>query len=159
MRKLLSLIFAIFFISSSLVQAAGEDFGLGISIGAPTGLSAKVWTNQNEAFGGGLSFSSGSYFLIYADYLFHDRNLFPRRNQFLTQLVPYLGVGGVFSSDSDKDKKASERTRFGVRIPIGVEWRSSRYPIGVYLEVAPGIDIIPSTDLIFMGVLGIRYYF
>lgn len=157
MRKILILV--TLFLSTSLVQAAGDDFGLGISIGAPTGISMKNWTNQNEAFGGGLSFSSGDYFLIYADYLFHDRNLLPKRNQFLAELVPYVGVGGVFSSDSDKDKKASDRTRFGVRIPFGVEWRSSRYPIGVYLEVAPGIDIIPSTDLMFMGVLGIRYYF
>lgn len=77
-----------------------------------------------------------------------------------------MGVGGllvVTNRDYNKDDrflgKKSGSVGLGVRVPVGVEWQPGRPPLGVYLELVPGMAIIPKTDAFFQGGIGIRYYF
>jgi hypothetical protein len=45
--------------TACISSAAGRNFGVGVVLGAPTGLSAKVWTSQTTAFDFLIGWSSG----------------------------------------------------------------------------------------------------
>ena len=154
-------------LSNAALANPPGPFGLGVVIGEPTGLSAKLWLDQKHAIDFGLSFSFDDYFLIFSDYLFHFPGAFGRSSAFVTELTPYIGIGGVlaFANDRrrDRDRHFFGRERdtlgLGVRVPLGIEWIPSKAPLGVFVELVPGIAIAPATDAFFEGGIGIRYYF
>ncbi len=49
MKKII-LIAALFIILTNLTLSQNRGFGLGIVLGEPTGLSAKLWTGNSNAF-------------------------------------------------------------------------------------------------------------
>lgn len=152
----------------AVTQAPGaKNFGLGIVLGEPTGISAKLWTTPVNAFDFGLAFSFNDYALVFADYLFHFPGSLGRTSPFVTQLTPYVGIGAVlaFANDRDfeKDRKFFGRSRdtlgLGVRVPLGIEWMAPSAPLGVFIELVPGISLVPSTSGFIEGGIGVRYYF
>lgn len=146
--------------------AGGHPFGIGIILGAPSALTAKHWIDQRSAIDGGLAFSLNEYFLFYSDYLHHFPGLFKSKDRFVSELAPYFGVGGLIAfttSGRSRDDRYLGRSTgslgLGVRIPLGIEWRPSDPHLGVFLELAPGLSVIPETLGLFQGGIGIRYYF
>jgi len=142
-------ILLIFLGLSFCTSYAQKSFGLGIILGEPTGLSAKLWTGSSNAFdfGAAWSFEGSGNFLFLADYVWHSS---------LTRassggLALYYGIGGrvVFANDPN----------IGVRIPIGLDYIFSSAPIDIFLEVVPSMDLTPSTDFDLNGGLGIRFWF
>ena len=132
------------------VQAQeGSSFGLGILVGQPSGLVAKLWQGKTEALDFGLAYSFEGYFQVYGDYLYHFPDALAKTH--IQNLTPYVGVGGSFS--------AATTVAVGIRIPVGVEWMPVNPSIGVFLELAPGIHVIPSTSGRIQGGVGVRYYF
>lgn len=153
----------------STAHAAGGNFGLGIILGEPTGFTGKVYVSPKNAFDFGMAWSFGDYFALYGDYLWQFPGGFGHSSRFVSQLSPYVGVGLVLAFANGKDWWRDGKNRFfgtsrdsfgiGVRIPLGIEWRPSDPPLGVFLELAPGIAMVPSTSAFFMGGIGVRYYF
>lgn len=161
MKKLVTLI-VLTITMSGLVRA--EDFGLGIILGDPTGISFKVWTSKTTAFDGGFAWSFGKYDAvhIHADYLWHSLNL--------AQITPnnwlymHYGIGGRFvAAGSDEDANVNDendtKARIGIRIPIGIDYRLRTTPVDFFIEVAPVFDVVPETELSFNAGIGVRYYF
>ncbi len=154
----------LFFQNSQAVER--PNFGLGVVIGNPTAVTALYDIDTLRSLDTALSYASNDYFLIYGDYLIHYQNLFTQKNKFTSQLRPYLGFGAILVA-TNKDRNDNERyygkksgaVGFGIRIPIGAEWKSSEMPIGIFLELAPGVSLAPATDGFFQAGLGIRYYF
>ena len=159
-------------VSSPEVSAHESRVGnnaVGIIFGEPTGFSGKFWQDSTHAIDIGLAFSFNSFFLTYADYLFHFPGAFGRSSEFVSQLNPYLGPGAVLfvSTASSTFSTRDNRTYFdrsnsiglGVRFAAGIEWLAPKTPIGVFVEIAPGIGIIPGTFGFVQGGLGVRYYF
>jgi hypothetical protein len=168
--------FIVIFMSLSGLQSAqaagygpGGPFGLGIVIGEPTGLSAKYRMSPDQAIDAGLSFDISHWFLIWGDWLYHFPGAFGAKAPFLQQTTPYIGIGGllVFSNRDEWETRHwryfsethSSRTAFGMRIPIGAEWKAPGIPLGVFLELVPGLVIIPATDGFFQAGIGARFYF
>lgn len=144
-----------------VVSAASPGtLGLGVIFGEPTGFTGKHWVGGDRAWDGGLAYSFNSHFLIFADHLWHFPRAFSghRGGPFLQQLTPYLGVGGVFMTGGSS-KKYESSVALGVRIPLGIEWKPANPPLGVYVEVAPGVGIVPGAFGFVQGGLGVRYYF
>jgi hypothetical protein len=146
--------------------AEASGFGAGIILGSPTAITAKYWLDRQAALDGGIAFALSDYFLFYGDYLFHYPGAFKQRNKFVSELIPYVGVGGILalanSNRIDNDRylgRTSGAIGLGVRVPFGIEWMPTNIPIGVFLELVPGISVIPATSILFQGGLGIRYYF
>lgn len=143
-----------------------HDFGLGIILGDPTGGTGKLYLSDVRAIQFGAAFSFGNFFLVYADYLFHFPGGFGNAHPFVTELSPYIGVGGVLFLAS-ASPAANRRyfgnnvgsTGLGLRIPLGIEWLPTNVPIGVFVEIAPGVGLVPNTFGFFEGGVGIRYYF
>lgn len=153
---------------ASAGDRGGWDDGLpkaaGVMFGEPTGLSGKYWIGSRTAIDAGFAYSFDDYVLILADHLWHFPQLIGRSSPWAKQILPYAGVGGLlyFSTDSDRAGRLDGREStagIGLRLPLGVEWRPERTPIGVFLELAPGMYILPETAGLMQGGLGVRYYF
>jgi len=132
------------------VHAQERRFGAGIILGEPTGLSAKLWVGEKAAVDAAVawSFQGDGAFYLHASYLYHFFNLEPTLPD---SFSAYVGGGGkiVFRKD----------TELGLRIPVGLSYMLSEVPLEAFLEVAPGILLIPGTDADIGGGIGIRYYF
>ena len=149
---------------SSHPTQSGRGVGLGLILGEPSGVTGKFWTSKTNAVDAGLAYSFNSFVLIYGDYLWHFFNALENAPS-AKDVAPYVGVGGAFFISSESNRKSeslftdSGSVGLGLRIPLGLEWTPSSVPIGVFLEIAPGIGFIPSTYGFFQGGIGVRYYF
>jgi len=134
-------------------------FGAGISLGGPSGLSAKYWLDSDHAIDGALAFSSGDFLLLTGDYLVHFNNL-PTSET----IRPYAGAGALLCSFSTSKKlefmgftSTSSNTLLALRVPLGLEWTVSK--AGIFLELTPHLGLVPATVGAMSGALGARYYF
>lgn len=156
MKKSVILAFlALLFVSVSSVQAQPKgtegDKGLGIIIGDPTGVSFKAWLNSKHAFDLALAWTveRNDALHIHGSYLYHNNDFFnPNRGR----MPLYYGIGGRVKSNSN-------RTTVGVRIPFGFEYLFQGAPLGLFLEVAPILDLTPNTELDINSGIGVRFYF
>src|SRR5688572_28336210 len=80
-------------LASSSARAEGGPFGLGVIVGSPTGVSAKLYLNRTNAIDGaiGLSVLGAGGLHVHADYLWHPLML-ARDDAFFLPL--YIGAGG-----------------------------------------------------------------
>lgn len=157
MKKLLAIVFLATFLTFSFhtlsqAQDTSKDLGIGFMVGEPTGLSLKSWTGGNNAFDLGLAWSLGRYdaINIHGDYLWHNYNVFSEVDEGTLPL--YYGIGGrLILAEND--------AIIGARVPVGINYLFEDSPIGLFLEVAPVINLVPSTDFDVDGGLGVRFYF
>jgi hypothetical protein len=147
--SLLTMLIITSFISLSYAQTDGKDTGLGVMLGEPTGISLKLWKNNNTAYSFGLAWSleGNDAVYIHADHLWHS----PLDTDTENFAFSYgLGARAIFS-DND--------TELGARLPLGLNFYPDGAPMDIFVEIAPTINLIPSTDGDVSGVLGARFYF
>ena len=153
------LVFIIVFIIcfTGLAKSQQSGFGLGIMFGEPTGISFKGWISERSAIDGGLGWSyvnHGSVH-IHVDYLYHFYNVIEN-----PRIPLYIGVGGrIKLRNNNEDNGNNSDMRIGVRIPFGIAYQFTEVPVDVFLEIAPILDLNPSTEGSVNGALGVRYYF
>lgn len=137
--------------------AKAGDFGLGIIIGAPTGVSGKYNLSPKNAIDGALAWDLGDDALhLHGDYLWH------RKGDLRIDTVNldwYFGVGGRIKFRDSKPRDKDDDFRLGVRGPIGISYTFRDPRIEVFGELALILDLIESTDLDLDGGIGARYYF
>ncbi len=135
------------------------SIGIGFMLGEPSGLSGKLWLGQKHGLDFGLGYASRGYLVAVCDYLFQFPGELGNSSSFVSHLNPYLGIGSTYFLYAGNDNQPL----FGVRIPFGMEWLpdrlSARLPLGVFLELAPGIFIFPDVAGLLQGGAGVRYYF
>jgi hypothetical protein len=165
-----------------------KGFGVGVMVGAPTGLSAKYHLTAPLAIAGGIGFSDewrghddGVH--LHMDVLWHPVTLLTNP----TMALPlYIGVGGrILDHDRrywDNDGRfyyyGDDDTHVGIRAPFGLVMDFQRIPLDVFFELALVMDVIVSDDDIcydgggrafdcgdghggasLNGAVGVRYYF
>lgn len=154
MRK--AALLAMFLLSGLLAWASPAqpgkpgNFGLGVMIGEPTGVAAKLWLGSTSAIDGVLawSFAGNPALEIHADYLIHFFDLI-RVEQ--GRLPLYLGIGASVSLGPEPE--------FGARFPLGGAYHFDSFPLDIFLEVGPIFLLVPGTSFDFSGGAGFRYYF
>jgi len=157
-----STILALMMILAKPVAAQDHGFGLGIILGEPTGLSAKLWTSKINAFDFGLGWSVGGDRIDYKghyenysrvhfhmDYLWHSFNVIRSTERFPI----YYGFGARFNSG------AGYESSIGIRGVIGIAWLPHSTPIDVFLELVPVLQLTSSSGLGIDAGLGVRYFF
>ena len=132
-------------------------------------MTAKYNASDNYSYDFGLAFDFSRWNLIYADWHYNFPGALRGSNGFVNQVTPYVGIGGilVFSNqDTVETRKqryfsstTDSKTALGVRIPLGLEWRTPQVPLGVFLELVPGIVVIPHTTSFTNAGIGVRYFF
>ena len=144
-------------------MAQERKFGLGIIIGEPSGLSAKLWTSEVNAFDFGLgwsiggdrisrydgSYNGGSRVHMHMDYLWHSFDAIHSEERFPL----YYGIGGRINSGAGYNSSAA------VRGVIGVAWMPRQTPIDIFLELVPSLQLTSSTGFAIDAGLGARYFF
>lgn len=154
----ISVILAFLLVISLSIPVVGQialvdagDMEVGILLGEPTGLSAKLWTTGNTAFDLGVawSFGDGGNFHIHADYLFHNFDFFDVDTG---SLPIYVGIGGRVRLEDDD-------SRVGLRVALGLEYIMESNPFCFFFEVAPIVDFLPETEADVNGGIGVRYIF
>ena len=160
-------VFFILFIMlwGSAVLAKGENLGLGFIVGDPTGLSLKVWQDRTHAVDVGLGWNTqhDESFHLHADYLIHDFSIFKLKPG-AGRMPFYYGIGGVIAKEDYYDyyNRAfyyHNDTRVGVRIPVGISYLFAGNPLEFFAELAPRLDLTPSSDFTVDAALGMRFYF
>jgi hypothetical protein len=135
------------------IWAQNQGSGLGVILGEPTGVSFKQWLTGSTAFDIGLawSFNTSDAFHLHADYLIHAFDWIQSSDAFASQLNVYYGIGGRAKFEDD--------TKAGARGVIGLDYFFRGAPLDAFLEVAPILDLTPSTDFSLNLGLGLRYFF
>jgi hypothetical protein len=150
-----------FAVQGSVAQDHG--FGLGVIVGEPTGLSAKLWSSPVNAFDFGLGWSVGgdriakheeSYdgttrIHFHMDYLWHAFEAIHSSERFPL----YYGFGGRINSGGGYDASVAIRGVFGIA------WFPHNTPIDVFLEIVPSLQLTSSTGFGMDAGLGARYFF
>lgn len=146
--KTLLQILVIFVVISLSTTFAQHNFGIGVILGEPTGLSAKLYTGSSNAFdfAAAWSFKGNGHLLLQADYVWHSS--LTRASS--GELMLYYGIGGrvIFQDDP----------RFGARIPVGLDYQFTSAPIDIFLELVPILDLAPSTNFNLGGGIGVRFW-
>ncbi len=132
------------------LSAQNKPFGLGIVVGEPTGISGKYWTSRTTALDGAVawSFNHEGSFYIHADFLKHHFDIIDVTEG---QMPLYYGVGGkvVLAEDGI----------LGVHVPLGIAYMFETAPLDIFLEIRPGLNLLPATQFDMSGGIGVRYYF
>jgi hypothetical protein len=142
--------------ASGALKAAERKFGVGFILGSPSGVTGKLFLNKSSAVDAGLGVAAGDGFYLYADYLMHFGGVFPVDN-----LDVYFGLGPGYHHYEKEHKRNEdeEENRLEARLPVGLEYFIDKVPLGVFLEIAPALRIVPDIDFDFRGGIGLRYYF
>jgi len=134
----------------SLLHADPNGFGIGLIVGEPTGISAKYYLSQSKAVDAGAGWSVIKKFIrFHGDFLFHNRKFFEEQLDLPLVLYYGFGVKTILSDDFG----------LGLRIPLGVLHDIKKTNIDLFLEIVPGMDVLPETKFGFDAALGARYYF
>ncbi len=135
-------------------------FGVGIILGEPTGICAKLYLRADQAIQaavGGAFARSG--FQAHADYVFHPWIL---QDTDTFVLPVYLGPG-VRAIDYSGTTGASSHFALGLREVVGLLFDFKTVPLAAFLEVAPVFEYDfgkgYGADVWFNVGAGVRYYF
>jgi len=135
-----------------IAQPQSKKFGIGLIIGAPTGLSIKYWSTHREAIqayvGGGFGGIA-----IGADYVFHS-------NEFDNPSFPFYYGPGAFVGPATYGgpRYPSGTLGFGVRFMFGVDYLFPNNPFDIAFEIGPALVVSPNVGLGLEGGLAFRFY-
>jgi hypothetical protein len=154
--KMLTIIY-LSLVSLSMVSVAhAENFGLGIILGDPSGLSGKAKFDDRHSVDGALAYSSGKHsgMQFHADYLW-DR----ARSWGTTQgpLDMYYGLGGRLISYNDRDDKS--QVSIGPRGSLGLSFNLNNPNLEFFGELALILEVIPSMTADLDAGIGARIRF
>ena len=152
-----------FFLVVQVSIAQEHNFGLGVIVGEPTGVSAKLWTSHSTAFDFGLGWSvggdrigkydgfydGGSRLHFHMDYLWHSFDAISSTERFPL----YYGIGGRMNTGAGYNSSAA------VRGVIGIAWMPHETPIDIFFEAVPSLQFTSSTGFAIDAGLGVRYFF
>jgi len=146
------LISFVFLLVFSSINAQDKNFGVGVILGEPTGLSGKYWISPERAFDAALAYSfldDNKSFAFHADYLYHLNGIIDRHYK----MPLYYGFGVRFRLRENKQNS------FGVRGVIGLIVYLREAPVDIFFEVAPVFRLLPDTNIDFDIGIGARYFF
>lgn len=151
MRKLILLCLVSMIPLRTTAQNQDLDIGLGIILGSPSGLSAKLWTGEKTAVAAAAGYHFGMYnhISLSADFLAHLWTI-PHEAD---ELKVYFGMGAGmgFLSEISLD----------IRFPGGVSLYPGTGSLELFAELVPALQLFGPEDLRLrlLGYLGTRWYF
>ncbi len=130
------------------LTATGQDLGLGVVLGWPSGFTAKKLVGENAVDAVAAWGLNGGDFQIHGDWLwqFQDALYF----QETQPLDLHLGLGARM--------KFVDEVELGVRLPVGLSAWFSERRLETFAEIAPIIDFVPGTQWEGQVMVGVRLY-
>ncbi|MBL0212519.1 MAG: hypothetical protein IPQ07_01395 [Myxococcales bacterium] len=137
--------------ASNSNYTSNGKFGLGIELGAPSGLNGKFFLSPNRAlnFGVGWLYDQGNFnnrnyarnggIHLYLDHLWHPVSLSDNPT---FKLPLYIGVGGAFwTFDSGRDRINNNVSAIAVRVPFGIAFDFNKIPLDVFAQLTLVVDL------------------
>lgn len=145
---------------------ANKTFGLGLELGAPTGITGKYFLSADRALDFGVGAIYGYFdntgIHVYGDYLFHPVSLASTE---AFELPLYVGIGGRFWNFDDRRANGFDYSvsAFGVRVPVGVSFDFNNVPLDAFVQVVPVLDFYSGYNrTVYVDIdasIGVRYWF
>lgn len=149
---------------------ANGGFGLGLELGAPTGLNGKYFLTDSTALNFGFGWLYDRYYFdnrdglhLYLDHMWHPLSL---TNTPAVQIPLFVGVGGrVWDFDDNRRGINDNGWAIGVRAPIGLAFDFNKVPIDVYVQLTFALDVFVNYyrddrfGFHIEGSAGVRYWF
>ena len=145
---------------------ANKTFGLGLELGAPTGINGKYFLSSDRALDFGVgdlyTYYNRSGLHIYGDYLFHPVSLVSTEP---FELPLYVGIGARFWDFGYRNQNNDVSAfAIGLRVPVGISFDFNNVPLDIFVQIVPVLDFYsgyaPHTVFLdFDGSVGIRYWF
>lgn len=148
--------------------ASGGDFGLGLVLGSPTGITGKFYLAPSAAIDATIGIGLGEDLHLHADYLFEGADLLGQPG---FRLGWFVGIGGRLVAHDDEDVRHSHGNQgththdhdeldLGPRVPVGLEFRPAELrQLEVFAEVALGVDLVDDPGLTIDAGIGVRWFF
>jgi hypothetical protein len=156
---------------SHAAPPASSDVGIGFILGNPSGLSAKLpagsinafhlilaynqnhgWGNRgwdnNECYNNNYDGDCNGRLYLGGDYVWYNYDAIPVSKGRL----PFYYGPGIWTS-------VANDAAVGIRFALGLEYQFATAPFDIFLEIAPGIRVIPNTNGYVSSGLGGRFYF
>ena len=148
-----------------------RPFGLGVQLFEPTAIIGKLFLDRNDALDFGLGFwgygrcynndgpyactNGNQYFSVHFDYLYEEPIV-----DTVVRLDWHVGAGGRMAFNSYYNDNGRHDVALFARVPIGLDlsFRRPRW-LETYLEIAPGLWILPPLAFDIDVGLGVRAYF
>ncbi len=137
-------------------ERAGGPLGLGVGIGAPSGLTGKMWLGDWS----GVQFSAGGDagrlgdVAVTVDYVAHLRPIQPPTESVSIPL--HIGVGVNLSTNITE---MTGTLTTGPRLVLGASIMVRDVPADFFMETAPTFYFYELLTWSFDGQMGVRYYF
>lgn len=123
---------------------ANKTFGLGLELGAPSGITGKYFLSSDNA----LQFGIGTIYRwrerdglnLYLDYLWHPVSLASNPS---FELPLYFGIGGRIWNVDDyrfRDDRFRDVYGIGVHVPIGIAFDFNNIPLDIFIQLAFVLD-------------------
>ncbi|MFH1811186.1 MAG: hypothetical protein ABIJ09_20780 [Pseudomonadota bacterium] len=148
----------------------GKTFGVGLQLGAPSAITAKLKLENNTAVifgvGGGWSWGLGSGLEVSVGYVVHPSLLGSYEALNLSWYVggaldvvvlthQYYNRGIVIPVYTYSGSPLG----LGGHVPIGLDFQFRALPLSLYLEATPGLDLFPVVGPRLGLALGARFFF
>ena len=130
---------------------AGRSFGLGAVVGDPTGVTGEQWLANSRAldFAAAWSLDENNSMDLSADHVWYDFDALGTERH---SVALHYGLGGRALLRDHADD------HIGLRMPVGLTWFADGGRVGLFMQVAPVLDVTPSTDMTVQGGVGARYF-
>lgn len=133
------------------MPAQQRRVGIGVTLGAPTGLSIKYWESEKVAIQGYIGGGFGGV-TFGADYLRHS-------NEFKDPQWPfYYGFGAFLGPAAGGPTIKTGSTALGVRGVMGVDYLSPNRRFDISFEIGPALLLSPDVGIGVGAGLGLRFY-
>jgi hypothetical protein len=127
-----------------------DGFGIGFVLGTPSGISVSLPIGNTNAINGVLGYDIGNEANLHlqGDYVWILEGLIPVESG---KISIYYGPGAF--------AVLAKTPAAGIRAVAGIDYRFQEIPLQAFLEIGPGINIVPNTVGVLGAGLGLRYYF
>ncbi len=139
-------------------SGAPGSAGLGVVIGDPTGVSAKIRLTPSSALDAALGAGDGADLHLHLDWLFVGAPFVRESN---VSIAWFAGVGGALEVDDDEGRfDDDDDTELEARAPLGITMRfDSVPPLELFAEIALAVEVVDDVDTEVDGGIGVRWFF
>ncbi|HNW60898.1 MAG TPA: hypothetical protein PKI62_14555 [bacterium] len=154
MKRFFSSLVAALLLCAGLASArpsGNGGFGVGLIVGAPTGLSIKSWLGPHRAIDAAAAWTTSGHdnsLYLHADMLIQRPNALHLDTAWLDW---HYGLGVAMSFKDETETR--------LRIPIGLDYSLTSIPLEFFGEIVPAVLLTPDSGFDIDGGIGVRLFF
>ena len=134
-----------------------DELGVGLQVGALSGVNFEYWMAPERTLNSSLTGERGNFAVgVSHNWIFRDVFEGQFRN-----FRPFIGAGllGAWGDRSNYFRRDDQTFGLAAQVPLGVEFLPSMQRFSIFAEIAPSLQLVPSSIGFLTGDVGARFYF